>query len=74
MEYATAVLLSGEKQVGGAVANSDGDFSMEAEAGKYRLVVQCLGYEPLRKELILPIKQMCIRDRYTGLLEALAGE
>ena len=52
MEYATAVLLSGEKQVGGAVANSDGDFSMEAEAGKYRLVVQCLGYEPLRKELI----------------------
>ena len=38
MEYATAVLLSGEKQVGGAVANSDGDFSMEAEAGKYRLV------------------------------------
>ena len=54
VEYATAVLLSGEKQVGGAVANSDGDFSMEAEAGKYRLVVQCLGYEPLRKELILP--------------------
>ena len=38
------------------MANSDGDFSMEAEAGKYRLVVQCLGYEPLRKELILPIK------------------
>ena len=38
VEYATAVLLSGEKQVGGAVANSDGDFSMEAEAGKYRLV------------------------------------
>ena len=33
------------------------DFSMEAEAGKYRLVVQCLGYEPLRKELILPIKR-----------------
>ena len=57
VEYATAVLLSGEKQVGGAVANSDGDFSMEAEAGKYRLVVQCLGYEPLRKELILPIKR-----------------
>lgn len=51
------MLLSGEKQVGGAVANSDGDFSMEAEAGKYRLVVQCLGYEPLRKELILPIKR-----------------
>lgn len=39
------------------MANSDGDFSMEAEAGKYRLVVQCLGYEPLRKELILPIKR-----------------
>ena len=57
VEYATAVLLSGEKQVGGAVANSDGDFSMEAEAGKYRLVVQCLGYEPLRKELILTIKR-----------------
>jgi len=37
VEYATAVLLSGEKQVGGAVANSDGDFSMEAEAGKYRI-------------------------------------
>ena len=43
VEYATAVLLSGEKQVEGTVANSDGDFSMEAEAGKYRLVVQCLG-------------------------------
>lgn len=57
VEYATAVLLSGEKQVGGAVANSDGDFSIEAEAGKYRLVVQCLGYESLRKELILPVKQ-----------------
>lgn len=57
VEYATAVLLSGEKQVEGTVANSDGDFSMEAEAGKYRLVVQCLGYEPLRKELILPIKR-----------------
>ena len=41
VEYATAVLLSGEKQVGGAVANSDGDFSMEAEAGKYRLVAIC---------------------------------
>ena len=39
VEYATAVLLSGEKQVEGTVANSDGDFSMEAEAGKYRLVV-----------------------------------
>ena len=35
-----------EKTGRGAVANSDGDFSMEAEAGKYRLVVQCLGYEP----------------------------
>ena len=57
VEYATAVLLSGEKEVEGTVANSDGDFSMEAEAGKYRLVVQCLGYEPLRKELILPIKR-----------------
>ena len=41
VEYATAVLLSGEKQVGGAVANSDGVFSMEAEAahGSY---IQCL--------------------------------
>ena len=58
VEYATAVLLSGEKQVGGAVANSDGDFSMEAEAGKYRLVVQCLGYEPLRKELKKPTVQL----------------
>ena len=63
VEYATAVLLSGEKQVGGAVANSDGDFSMEAEAGKYRLVVQCLGYEPLRKELIFA-------DKTAGFLDS----
>ena len=71
VEYATAVLLSGEKQVGGAVANSDGDFSMEAEAGKYRLVVQCLGYEPLRKELILPIKR---RDRFIMSVMPSAGK
>ena len=40
VEYATAVLLSGVKQVGGAVAISEGDYSLEAVAGKYRLDVQ----------------------------------
>ncbi len=37
VEYATAVLLSGEKQIGGAGANGDGDDSIAAEAGKRNL-------------------------------------
>ena len=42
VEYATAVLLSGEKQVGGAVANSDGDFSMVANCFLLALLVKVL--------------------------------
>lgn len=54
VEYATVVLLEDGRQVSGAVTSNEGNFRIEAKAGKYRLVVQCVGYEPLRKELALP--------------------
>ena len=38
VEYATAVLLSGEKQVGGAVANSDGDLAWRRRLGSIGLL------------------------------------
>ena len=58
VEYATAVLLSGETLVAGAVSDSLGIFQLEAEVGIYNLVVQCIGYETLRKELTLPMEQV----------------
>lgn len=54
VEYATAILLRDGVQAGGAVADLEGDFSMVAGDGKYQLVVQCIGYEPLRKDVVLP--------------------
>ncbi len=60
VEYATVILLENEVQVGGAVTDDEGNFSMRVKPGKYRLVVQCIGYEPLRKSVALPLGD---RDR-----------
>lgn len=55
VEYATAILLRDGVQVGGTVTDSDGNFAMEAGVGRYQLVVQCIGFESLRKEVVLPL-------------------
>lgn len=57
VEYATAVLLKGETQVGGAVTDSTGSFSIEAVPGDYALLVQFVGYDAWRQSVQLPMNE-----------------
>jgi hypothetical protein len=57
VEYATIILLQDSVQKAGAVADSSGGFRMEAQAGSYDLVAQCVGYEPLHKKVSLPLSE-----------------
>lgn len=54
VEYATVILLQEERQKAGAVTDDEGNFTVEANTGSYTLVVQCVGYEPTRKSVVLP--------------------
>lgn len=54
VEYATIVLLQDEIQKAGTTTDNKGNFTMEAKAGTYKVIVRCIGYEPLQKELLLP--------------------
>ena len=56
VEYATIVLLQDEIQKAGTTTDNKGNFTMEAKAGTYKVIVRCIGYEPLQKELLLPAK------------------
>lgn len=53
VEYATVVLLQDDMQKAGTTTDDKGNFSMEAKAGIYNVVVQCIGYETMRKEVTL---------------------
>lgn len=55
VEYATIVLLQADHQEAGMVTDSSGYFRLEAEAGIYTLIVQCMGYESMRETIQLPI-------------------
>ena len=49
VEYATIVLLQDDYQKAGGTTDSNGNFILEAKAGTYTVIVQCLGYDPIRK-------------------------
>lgn len=51
VEYATVVLLRDGKQVTGMATDTEGRFSLKVPAGDYTLMVQYLGYEPLRQQV-----------------------
>lgn len=55
VEYAMIVLLQDENQQAGTTTDEEGDFSMEAKAGTYKVVVQCIGYETMEKNVHLPV-------------------
>ena len=55
--YATVVLLAGERQVSGTITDEAGDFVLESFSGQYQLVIQSLGYDIFRKELLFPVSR-----------------
>ena len=55
--YATVVLLAGERQVSGTITDEAGDFVLESFTGQYQLVIQSLGYDIFRKELLFPVSR-----------------
>ena len=55
IEYATIVLLKDDMQKAGATTNDEGDFKLEVKNGTYTVVTQCLGYDPVRKTVRLPL-------------------
>ena len=52
--FATVILLEGSEQVAGMATEADGCFTLSAPAGRYRLRVQYVGYEPLEREVEFP--------------------
>lgn len=54
VEYATVVLLQYNIQKTGTTTDDKGNFSMEAKAGTYEAVVQCIGYKTIHKNVTLP--------------------
>ena len=54
VEYATIVLLQDEIQKAGTTTDNKGNFTMEAKAGTYKVIVRCIGYEPLQKNYCCP--------------------
>lgn len=55
VEYATIVLLQDDYQIAGGITDSNGNFILEAKAGTYTVIVQCLGYDPIRENRQLPV-------------------
>lgn len=54
VEYATVVLLQDDMQKAGTTTDDKGNFSMDVKSGIYKVVVQCIGYETMHKEVSLP--------------------
>lgn len=54
VEYATIVLLQDDYQRAGGTTDSNGYFILEAKAGSYTVIAQCIGYEPIQKKIQLP--------------------
>lgn len=54
VEYVTIVLLQDDSQKAGGTTDSNGNFILEAKTGSYTVIAQCLGYEPIRKNIQLP--------------------
>ena len=52
--YATVVLLDGQRQVAGTATAADGSFALAVPAGRYRLTIRYLGYEPLERDVDTP--------------------
>lgn len=52
--YATVVLLDGQTQLAGTATAADGSFTLKAPAGRHRLTIQYLGYEPLERDVDTP--------------------
>lgn len=55
VEYATVVLLQDNDQKAGGTTDSNGNYILEAKAGSYTVIAQCIGYEPIRKGIQLPV-------------------
>ena len=53
IDYATVVLLQGDRQIAGGTTDDAGDFALKADRGDYTLIIQCIGYETERKQLRL---------------------
>ncbi|MCD8136833.1 MAG: carboxypeptidase-like regulatory domain-containing protein [Parabacteroides gordonii] len=61
VEYATIVLLQDDYQKAGGTTDSNGNFILEAKAGTYTVIVQCLGYDPHTEKQTIT----CIRSGHT---------
>ena len=49
VEYATVVLLKGTEQVAGMATDAEGRFALKAAPGEYTLLIQYLGFDPVKK-------------------------
>ena len=49
VEYATVVLLKGTEQVAGMATDAEGRFALQAAPGEYTLLIQYLGFDPVKK-------------------------
>ena len=49
VEYATVVLLRGGEQVAGMATDAEGRFALKAAPGEYTLLIQYLGFDPVKK-------------------------
>lgn len=53
VDYATVVLLRNGDQIAGGVTDSIGNFALKADTGAYTLIIQCIGFETIRKSIRL---------------------
>ncbi|WP_302137980.1 outer membrane beta-barrel family protein [uncultured Parabacteroides sp.] len=51
IDYATVILLRNGDQIAGGVTDSIGDFALKVDTGAYTLIIQCIGFEPIRKSI-----------------------
>ena len=54
IDYATIVLQKEGHQITGAITDSEGCFTLFAEAGDYTLIIQCLGYDSIHTRVSIP--------------------
>lgn len=55
IEYATVALLQDDYQKAGGITDSNGNFTLEAKSGPYKVIARCIGYEPIYKSIQLPL-------------------
>ena len=49
VEYATVVLLKGNRQIAGMASDADGRFELKVAPGEYTLQIQYLGFDPVKR-------------------------